>query len=392
MNPIVRLRLDEGPVDLDFWPGAAARVQQWLAEQRVHPRELVMLLPHAGLLPPAREAFARLGGWQPRIETTRTLAASLAPNVAAAPGQISSDPATDRLSGAALLRRQATGMAWSRRDARGFDAAVAAMVSCAHTLLQGAHERPPASRGAYWAQWREALVPVTGPGASERWLARVALEWAAAADPPALDALWQQRPAAWVGLRGAGDDALMQRLLEQAAADRPVLWLDAAASPAQPFDASLCLPPPTCARAEGLEEEAAAAAIAVLEALDRDQVPVALIAQDRLIVRRIRALLERAGVALADETGWTLSTTRAAADLMATLNAAAPGAGRDALIEALKAEAPEAAAALEDAWRSQRSPNAVALAAEQALRQRLAALRGAGRRRLADWIAAQRRR
>ena len=41
--------------------------------------------------------------------------------------------------------------------------------------------------------------------------------------------------------------------------------------------------------------------------------PVALVAQDRVLVRRVRALLERMQIDLIDETGWTLSTTRAAA-------------------------------------------------------------------------------
>jgi len=45
---------------------------------------------------------------------------------------------------------------------------------------------------------------------------------------------------------------------------------------------------------------------------------IALIAQDRLVARRIRALLSRlgSGVSIHDETGWKLSTTRAASALM----------------------------------------------------------------------------
>ena len=47
---------------------------------------------------------------------------------------------------------------------------------------------------------------------------------------------------------------------------------------------------------------------------------IAVIAQDRVVSRRLRALLERAGVLVADETGWKLSTTRAAAALAFGLN------------------------------------------------------------------------
>mgnify|MGYP000028189748 FL=1 len=51
---------------------------------------------------------------------------------------------------------------------------------------------------------------------------------------------------------------------------------------------------------------------------------LALVAQDRLVARRARALLARLGstVRVEDETGWKLSTTRTAATLMAWLNMA----------------------------------------------------------------------
>jgi len=170
-SDVTRLQLDAGPVDAGFWPAVAMQVTQWCAAQHVNPRDAVVLLPYAGLLPPAREAFARQGGWQPRIETTRTLAASLTPPVAAVPGQIGFDSVTDRLSAGALLRGQTAGAAWSRRDARAFDAAVVALVNTAHALLRGAHEHRPESRGDFWRGCRDALAPVSGPGASERWRA-----------------------------------------------------------------------------------------------------------------------------------------------------------------------------------------------------------------------------
>ena len=40
--------------------------------------------------------------------------------------------------------------------------------------------------------------------------------------------------------------------------------------------------------------------------VERGETPVALIAQDRVLVRRVRALLERSAVVHADETGWRL--------------------------------------------------------------------------------------
>jgi ATP-dependent helicase/nuclease subunit B len=390
MSPIASDRLDEDPVDRHFWPAVAERVRQWLSAQGVSPRDAVVMLPYAGLLPVAREAFAQLGGWQPRIETTQTLAASLAPVGPTPSGEITFDSATDGLTAGVLLRSQATGAAWARRDPRGFASAVAAVVRTAHTLLRGVHQRAPAARAAYWAGVREAMGPATGPGASERWLARVALEWAASADAPIADILWAWRPAAWIALQAGGRDALVDRLLA-AARDRavPVLLLDADPPVNAPFDAAACLTPPRRLRCAGLEEEAQAATLAVLEALDRGQSPVALIAQDRLVVRRMRALLERAQVTLHDETGWALSTTRAAARLMALLRAAAHSAGRDALLDWLKADASDAAAlaVLESQWRRGGDIDGAAEALQRRAQDGLQALRGSVRRTLARWLS-----
>jgi ATP-dependent helicase/nuclease subunit B len=83
--------------------------------------------------------------------------------------------------------------------------------------------------------------------------------------------------------------------------------LAAGAAPAMPL---------SVISAGSLEDEAAAAARQVLD-WRRDGVEsIALVALDRLTARRVRALLERAQVAVLDETGWKLSTTSAAAALM----------------------------------------------------------------------------
>lgn len=75
-------------------------------------------------------------------------------------------------------------------------------------------------------------------------------------------------------------------------------------------------PPLSIVSAASLEDEAAAVAQQVLD-WRRDGVEsIALVALDRLTARRVRALLERAEVAVLDETGWKLSTTSAAAAVM----------------------------------------------------------------------------
>jgi ATP-dependent helicase/nuclease subunit B len=72
--------------------------------------------------------------------------------------------------------------------------------------------------------------------------------------------------------------------------------------------------------ANSLEQEAEAAALAVRQWLQEGRRAIALVAQDRLVARRARALLERSQVLLADESGWTLSTTSASTVLMRWLD------------------------------------------------------------------------
>jgi ATP-dependent helicase/nuclease subunit B len=382
MTTIARQRLECIPADGSFWPHVAATVADWLASVPAAPRDAVLLLPHSGLLAPARAAFAARGGWQPRIETADTLAAALAPPVAAAPGMLCGDRATDRLIASKLLRAQSFGALWAERDPRAFRAAVEAFVSTAYALREACAWQRLEARAAWWDALRAAVPPAAGPGASERMLARMAIEWAATADAPATDALFGLAASAWIvfGTSGA--------LMAPWPRDAPVLHLLADGDALRPFDDLARLPAPRRRCASGREEEAAAATIAVLGALDGGTASVALIAQDRLVVRRIRALLERAGVAIDDETGWTLSTTRAAAHLMAWLRAASPGAGRDASIEALRSEAHDDAAvsALENAWRRERAPEGAALAAQRALARRIDTWQTSRPRALTEWL------
>ena len=69
----------------------------------------------------------------------------------------------------------------------------------------------------------------------------------------------------------------------------------------------------TLSPAPHLEAEARAVATWVAGQLHASRRDIALIALDRETARRVRALLERMDVLVADETGWTLSTTAAAA-------------------------------------------------------------------------------
>lgn len=322
-----------GASDGSAWQAFASRCVQWSAGAGVSLRDCIVLLPFAQLLPLAQSAFAALGGWQPRIETTQTLARSLGPAVAPQEMQLAFDAAVDPLTAARLLRSQALGAEWARRDPRGFDAAVAMVVQTATELARAAAAVPPALRAAHWEAARGVLAPLAGPGGRERWLARIALEWAALAPPPHTDRLFALRPSAWIALQAGGADPFVDALFDTAAASLPCLRVDA--DPSGPL-----LGPdedtPAFAVCDGFEQEAQRAAALVIDHLAAGRQPVALVGQDRLLVRRVRALLERHGVQAQDETGWTLSTTRAAAQLMLLLRAAAPRARADELFDWLK--------------------------------------------------------
>ncbi len=85
-----------------------------------------------------------------------------------------------------------------------------------------------------------------------------------------------------------------------------------------------------------LEEEAQRGAQQVVNWLRAGKERIAIIAQDRVVARRIRALLERAQVYVADETGWKLSTTRTAAALAALLDVISTRGETVALLDLLK--------------------------------------------------------
>ncbi len=96
-------------------------------------------------------------------------------------------------------------------------------------------------------------------------------------------------------------DALEQRFLDEYAQRAHVKVFDMREMEA-PFAAPLFF------AATSLEQEARAAAMQVCRWLAAGKSDIAIVAQDRVAARRMRALLERAQVLVADETGWTFAT------------------------------------------------------------------------------------
>ncbi len=73
--------------------------------------------------------------------------------------------------------------------------------------------------------------------------------------------------------------------------------------------------------AHGLEQEAQAADVQVRRWLIEGKTTIAVVVQDRLVARRLRARLERAQVQVQDETGWTFATLSVSTVLMGWLEA-----------------------------------------------------------------------
>ncbi|MBT9611688.1 MAG: PD-(D/E)XK nuclease family protein [Burkholderiales bacterium] len=88
--------------------------------------------------------------------------------------------------------------------------------------------------------------------------------------------------------------------------------------------------------AQSLEEEALAAATQVRLWLTEGKRDIAIVAQDRLAARRLRALLERHAIYVKDETGWTFSTTAASALIMRWLDLVADDFYYQDLLDFLK--------------------------------------------------------
>lgn len=102
-----------------------------------------------------------------------------------------------------------------------------------------------------------------------------------------------------------------------------------------------CAASPIAARlrlfaAANLEQEAQAIDAAIREWIVAGKKSIAVVVQDRLVARRARALLERAGVLVEDEEGWAFSTTSASTVLGRWLDAVSSDYYHQDLLDLLK--------------------------------------------------------
>lgn len=314
------------------WADLMDRIEARQRTRGLHPDRMLVLLPYAQLMDPARRAWARSrpSGFAPRFETTRNWASALAPFLPGAT-DLSGDTARDSLIAASLLER----VAGNALDGPLRATLVARLVDAARQLAPQAAARPPAERAA----WAEALRPGLAPaGQVLQWeglVASLALTWAGLS-AYATDVLWSGLAAPGrvaddlLWLPGFQTDPLAQALT--------VHWGERAGLLAWPVAGdALAVRQPVALHACGdSEDEAQRAAACVIAQAQAGRLPVALVAQDRALTRRIGALLHGAGLRVRDETGWKLSTTHAAAWLMSLLRAADRRARSDDVFDWLK--------------------------------------------------------
>lgn len=310
------------------WPVALSALARLLDQQGVLPSRAVVLLAQPALAAEARRAWAtrQPTGLLPRFATPWQWAGDLMP-WRGNPEDLSRDPARDALVAAGWLDR----VVRERIDPGLRRELVARLIEAAGQLAPLAAARPPGHRAAWADACRSALGPVaTGNTRWEALIAHVALAWVGASGFDT-DVLWtpaaRQDAELLVVLPGHAPEPLAEALL-QAWGGHGARLAWGAAEPASVL--------PRVTRCADFEHEALCAAASVIEHLNAGRAPVALVANDRLLTRRISALLQGAGVRLRDEAGWKLSTTQAGASLMALLRAAAPRASSDEVLDWLK--------------------------------------------------------
>jgi len=311
------------------WQQVFERVRAQAAQRNAHLAACVVLLPYAQLMAEAQRQWQRLypNSFAPRFETTHNWAQAMGAALPEA-GEFSGDVALDSVSARQLLVRAGL--------AKYAEQLTPSLLEMAAQLLPAAAAVAPTQRAAWGEQARSLLSPAGeiagGVLRFETATARMALEWVLASRH-ASDVLFAPSVRAAVPLlvvvEGIQPEPLGHALLAHwGAAGCLVAWPAAAIGRTTEHIAlHLCV---------DAEDEAQRAAACTLAHVAAGRTPVALTAGDRILTRRIAALLVEAGTAVHDEHGWMLSTTRAAARLMALLRACVWDAKTDAVLDWLK--------------------------------------------------------
>ena len=331
---------------LDASFGLFPRLASVLSARGAHTARTVVLLPYAQLLPVAARAWAHFApdGFAPRFETTRNWL-SVFQAQQASPIDISYDAALDRLTAQAMLVK--AGLSDQA------DLLTSMLVEKAQQLGGLASAVPPEKR-SHWANQARVDVCLGMDGSAlrlEMMVSRIAVEWACASRY-VTDVLYEQSARSDVDclvmIQGYSPEPLEVGLTEVWGEKFATLSLVSAhhnnTSPFSPLPStSLAVTSDSLATSSisfhtclDAEDEAQRSAACLLRHIEAGRLPVALVSSDRLMTRRIRAMLDGIGVQIRDETGWKLSTARAAADVMALLRMGKWNASSDEVVALVK--------------------------------------------------------
>ncbi len=323
VHPSVRLWIQ--PQD-----GLLARIQAEMQARQAHPARTLVLLPYAQLRPLAARLWAQCypDGFAPQFETTQNWSSAMGRHN---PGgtDVTFDMALDTLTAGALLRGAGLGAQQ--------EALAGLLVQAAHQLAPLAAACAPSERQGWLQSARlAAVVGMDGPAlALEAAVARIAVEWVAQsayASDVLFDADVQSGLDCLVLVQGFSAEPLVASLQAVWGPRLATLALPAAGGEGDAAGTE-SIGWHACGDAEDEAERSAACAIAHIAA---GRIPVALVCTDRALTRRIRSMLESAGVQIRDENGWKLSTSHAAGQVMGLLTAAAWNASSDAVLAWLK--------------------------------------------------------
>ncbi|MCX8518298.1 MAG: PD-(D/E)XK nuclease family protein [Rhodoferax sp.] len=318
--------------------GLVPRLQQLMQERNAHAARTLVLLPFAQLRSVATEMWTRVAGdgFAPRFDTTLNWCKTWGQRQWGVT-DIRMNRAWDLLTAQQLLEQAGLGE---------HQTSLAAMlVDTACQLAPLAAACAPALRPKWAEQAREAAVLGMSSSALQ-WevaVARIAVEWAALSTY-ASDWLFEAAAQTGVDLlvvvQGFSADPLAAGLaadwgqrLAVLSLEQPLNLPQEQAQEQPPRSAPDSLHFHACQDAEDEAQQCTALALRHIAA---GVYPVALVCSDRALARRVRALLEGAGVAMRDENGWKLSTSHMGAGVMALLQAAAPGASSDQVLNWLK--------------------------------------------------------
>ncbi len=307
------------------WRELADQMAEQMERRSCHPFGCVVLVPFAQLVPIVRQAWLARAGqdaavYLPQIETTQTWAQKLwAPRGGFQSGESDYTGRAARDTLTAWRWLSSANLGAFRRDLGP------TLMETARSIWRLAAAQVPADRSRWVERLRKDLIDgMEVPAlAVEATVAQLALAWVGTSAYPT-DVLHQAQPDLLFVIQGWQTDPLVTCLAERLG-DRAIGLALTQAKPAIGRVATHAC--------QSREEQAQYAAACVIRRLSEGRQPVALIAQDRALTRRIVALLATRGMAVRDETGWTLSTTRAAAALMALLRAARPMATCDQVLD-----------------------------------------------------------